>query len=146
MGDKFYISRFYVDGYSGGNVGHEGGGGSNVCCVTLPYRWTPELAVNLRWEVDRWGDDPAIPEYQVYHARVPVEKYESAEHLYVHFYAEGRVRVLSSFVGSGHPDHPAGGDTRSAERATKGKVVSALFTKEELDKMNRDDDSRPRWQ
>lgn len=149
MGTGFYVPRFYVDGYSGGNVGPEGGGGGDVCCVRIPYQWRPGLLVDLRWEVDRWGNSLAadkIPEHQLYRARISIEEYKSPEHLYVHFYADGRARVVSSMVGPGNPDHPADAGVASATRASKGTSVHELFSRKEVSEMGKVNDTQQRWQ
>jgi hypothetical protein len=143
MGEDFVISEFYVNGYSGGNVGKEGGGGSNVCCVMLPKNWRPGLEVDLRWSVSDWSrQNEKETKAGIYtsvqwtnlKAFVPVEKYEEgASQLYVHFFAGGRVRVISSPLGSESPHHPIqGNDRHAAESATVGAVVPSLFTEVEI--------------
>src|SRR5450830_1380173 len=138
MGDKFNIPQFYVDGYYGSNVGREGGGGSDVCCVMLPRKWRPGLSVEVRWEVGNWtnenraeieaGDFHSVDGAGGYYmARAPVERYEVAEHVWVHFYAGGKVRVVSSMAGSGEPKHPIqDDDPHAAAVATYGRPVAAF--------------------
>ena len=57
IGPDFSIADFYVDGYSGSNVGREGGGGRYVCCVMLPSKWRPGLSVDVRWSVANWSKE-----------------------------------------------------------------------------------------
>lgn len=150
IGRNFSVSDFYVDGYNGSNVGREGGGGSNVCCVLLPMKWRPGLSVDLRWEVANWtnekpeeikaGDYQSVT-WEFFKARVPVEKYNSPENLYVHFFAHGKARVVSSGPGSESTLHPIlRNDPHAADSATAGVLVNELFTKAELDEMRRQDD------
>lgn len=139
LGSAFNIDRFYVDGYDASNVGRGGGGGSNVCCVLLPKKWRPNLTIDLRWSVGDWSEENAAETEQgnyrslssagVYRARVAVEKYEHAEHLFVHFFPNGKARVVSSLVGRGNPKHPIQeDDPHAADTATAGTSVDELFT------------------
>jgi hypothetical protein len=149
LGPKFNIAAFYVDGYYGSNVGREGGGGSNVCCVMLPKKWRPGLSVEVRWTVNDWThENPSEIEAgnytsvagagMDYIATVPVERYEIAEHVWVHFFAGGKARVVSSMAGSGGPTHPIqDDDPHAADSATAGKPVDALFNPEALAAMKR---------
>lgn len=152
MGDKYSVAEFYVDGYDGANVGRGGGGGSDVCCVLLPKKWRPGLSVEVRWSINDWshenraqidaGNDDSIDGYG-YIARVPIERYEVAEHVWVHFYPGGKVRVVSSFPGSGGPKHPIhDNDPHAIDSATQGREVNALFTSAELAEMDRKDAER----
>jgi hypothetical protein len=142
IGPDFNISDFYIDGYSGSNVGRGGGGGGHVCCVSIPNKWRPGLAVEVRWAVGNWskenrqelaaGNYKSIT-FERYKAIVPLEKYDALGQLYVHFFPGGKVRVVSSNPGSESPDHPVRrNDPRAADSATAGMPVKELFTKEEL--------------
>jgi hypothetical protein len=87
IGPNFNIAGFYLDGYYGGTVGREGGGGGQVCCVVLPREWRPGLVVDLRRAVADWskenraqidaGGYSSVTD-QRYRAIVPVEKYKTA--------------------------------------------------------------------
>jgi hypothetical protein len=153
IGPDFNISDFYVDGYNGSNVGREGGGGSDVCCVMLPKKWRPGLTVELRWAVGDWskeipaetgfGNYKSITSEGVYKAKVPVEKYDVPGHVYVHFYAGGKARVVSSEVGSGNSHHPIlNDDPHAVDNATKGQPTEDMFTTKELADMDRRDEDR----
>lgn len=152
MGDKFNVAQFYVNGYDGSNVGREGGGGSDVCCVLLPRKWRPGLTVEVRWSVNDWSrenraqieaDDDSSVGGLGYIAQVPVERYEAAEHVWVHFFSGGKVRVVSSMTGSGGPKHPIQDDDQHAiDSATAGRQVDALFSRAELVEMDRKDEER----
>jgi hypothetical protein len=150
MGDKFNIPQFYADGYDGSNVGREGGGGRNVCCVLLPRKWRPGLSVEVRWAVDDFthekpaevevGNFDSVEAGGIFIAQVPVERYELAEHLWVHFFAGGKVRVVSSSNSSWGNNHPIeDGDPHAIDSATAGRRVTALFSAAELAEINRKD-------
>lgn len=143
MGEKFAVSEFYVNGYWGGNVGNEGGGGSTVCCIMLPKKWRPGLVGDLRWSVSDWSkenkEQTAVGNYSsvdwtLFRAIVPVEKYEGTPNeLYVHFFADGKVRLVSSRVGSGNKKHPIRDDDfDAASIATQGNIANSLFTDLEI--------------
>ena len=151
LGDKFNVADFYVDGYNGSNVGREGGGGRTVCCVLLPRTWRPGLSVEVRWDINDWTNENRAEieagNYRsvagagmAYIARVPVERYEKAAHVWVHFYAGGKARVVSSPIGSEGSRHPIQADDPHAiDSATAGRRVDALFSPEELAEMERKD-------
>lgn len=147
MGSDFKIDTFYVNNTYGGNVSREGGGGSITCCVELPAKWRPGLTVTVRWGVSDWSqqnvDETKKGNYRsvllegIYRAHIPVEKYESAEHLYVHFFAGGKARAVSSQAGPGIYHPIAEDDPRAAEQATLATRVDELFTESELAEMRK---------
>lgn len=140
MGRSFSISDFYVDGYGGSNVGWEGGGGSNVCCVMLPKAWRPGLTIDLRWAVADWSNENSEETkrgiytsitFKKFRAQVPVEKYQTPERLFVHFFAGGKARAMTGGVFSERlRDDPA-----AVALSTEGKPIDVLFSQAELDKM-----------
>jgi hypothetical protein len=152
IGPNFNIPEFYFDGYYGSNVGREGGGGGEMCCVVIPKKWRPGLVVDLRWAVADWSNvDPAAIDgqayksltYQFFRATVPVEKYQSAENIFVHFYPGGKARVVSGLAGLGTPEHPVSNDDPDAVGyATVGQPTNAIFSKEEMDEMDRKHNER----
>jgi hypothetical protein len=154
MGPNFNISDFYVDHTSGSNVGRGGGGGGIVCCVALPKKWRPNFTVEVRWAVGDWSkqnkEETALGNFQSiiferYKAIVPVEKYDEAEHVWVHFFAGGKVRVVSSAPGSLSKIHPIQRDDQhAADSATIGSHIDSLFTSEELAEMRRKSKERSR--
>ena len=146
LGEKFNVAEFYVDGFYYGNIGREGGGGY-TCCVMLPRKWRPGLLVEVRWSVNDWtNENRAEIEAGNYRsvagmafiARVPVERYEVAEHVWVHFFAGGKARVVSSLIGSDGSRHPIhDNDPHAGDSATAGRPVATLFSAEELAEMDR---------
>lgn len=142
LGSSYTISRFYVDGYNGGNVGPEGGGGSNTCCVLLPKIWRPGLTVELRWSVADWSQQNSQEtskgiykslKYSRFKAQVPVEEYQWPEQLRIHFFAGGRARVITGGVLS----ERLRDDPNAAVFSTAGKPISSLFTQAELEQLER---------
>lgn len=89
LADHVSVQDFYVDGTPGAQAGQ---GGSLVCCVKLPNAWRPDLTVEVRWFVQNWRD--CI--YTGHSGRVPVERYDQLGQMWVHFLADGNVRVVSS--------------------------------------------------
>jgi hypothetical protein len=143
MGSDYRISDFYVDKYWGGVVGESGGGGGNVCCIMLPKKWRPGLMADVRWEVRHIirSSDPAVPKTEetaaFYHAHVPVEKYVEADRFWVHFFPQGRARIVVSKIGP-YGEHPIQfSDTQAIQKATTAQVVKALFTSEEIAELER---------
>jgi hypothetical protein len=115
--------------------------------------WRPGLSVELRWAVGDWskeiraetdaGNYKRITSEGVYKAQVPVERYEIPAHVYVHFYAGGKARVVSSEVGTGNRHHPIlDDDPLAADHATEGTRVADMFTAEELAAMDRRNEER----
>ncbi len=95
------IAEYSVDGYGGGGVFANGGGGQFVCCVSLPSTWQPEMRVTIRWTVD--SASPTIRKQKI----VLVPKYEKQDigFFAVHFYPNDRVEVLVTKLIEGHPDY-----------------------------------------
>lgn len=103
-----YIHQFYVDDAGGGNSFAYGGGGKFVCCVVYPRVWHPGLKATVKWTTS--SSDPnatgdAAQEHW-HEAVVPIEKYTEAGTLNVHFLPGGKVRLIISKMGAGHPDYP----------------------------------------
>ena len=89
LADHLSVQRFNVNGIVGGRAGK---GGSTSCCGTLPKKWQPGMTVEIKWNVTNWRDCSG----KDYSAIVPVEKYDSPEHLYVNFLPHNKVRVVST--------------------------------------------------
>ena len=109
LAEHLSVQEFSVDGVSGAQAGK---GGRIVCCAKLPNRWRPDLVVEVRWNVTNWRD--CTGEEHV--LRVPVEPYRLADQMYVHFLADGRVKVVSSFW------HPAGANRPGSKYPIKEPI------------------------
>jgi hypothetical protein len=143
LGHDYNISEFYVNKYNGTNVGREGGGGGSVCCIMIPVKWHPGLIVEVRWEVADWshenrkeiaaGNFNSVTTKGMYIAKVPVEKYEVAGDVFVHFFPQGRVRVVSTMYSVLSSLHPVSyGPTDGGPMATAGLPIKEMFTPSEL--------------
>lgn len=97
-----YISDFTVNGYSGGNIFTTGGGGSFVCCISVPRRWHKGLKVDVRW-----ADDERNPaSYKQRTVEIPEYGPEDLGHIAVHFYKDDSVKVLVTNNTIRHPNYP----------------------------------------
>jgi hypothetical protein len=97
--DHLSVQDFYVDGTPGAQAGQ---GGSSLCCTRLPRVWRPGLTVEVRWNVTNWRDCTGTDLAK----RVQVERYDQLGQMWVHFLADGSVRVASSNYypeGANHP-------------------------------------------
>jgi len=148
LGSDYFIRKFYINKSIGDNIDKGGGGGSNVCCLILPFKWSPHLIADVRWKVGHIirSANPATPETAelegIYRAQVPVEKYSELGNLYVHFFPDGRVRIVVSPNTSDSEVHPIrSSDTNASRAATFGKKESTLFTAEELSELRDKADS-----
>lgn len=152
LGENFNIPTFYVDGSIGENIGREGESGA-TCCILLPRRWRPGLSVEVRWEIGDWShenlEEIRAHNYKSLHsggifiAHVPVERYDEAENLWVHFFAGNKVRVVSSPIASWGEGHPIqSSDPHAGDSATAGKPIAAMFSPVEIVEMERRDQDR----
>ncbi|MFD1559961.1 DUF3304 domain-containing protein [Paraburkholderia silviterrae] len=103
------IGTFYVNGTWGGAVpGRLGsGGGSILCCVSLPSKWHPGLTVDLEWRDDNlYEKDPKGMAFRV----VPVEKYDNLldGYLWMLFFPDGKIKAYASEWMPGFPGFPEG--------------------------------------
>lgn len=139
LGSDHLIHEFYVNKGYYGNVDEGGGGGGLTCCVTLPKQWYPGLTADVRWEAYRIikPTDPAqeetVESAGIFRAQVPVEAYERSGRFFVHFFPNGRVRIVVSSIspsGDGHPIRK--GDAREVLLATAGMPIKEIFSSEEL--------------
>ncbi|SPA55460.1 conserved exported protein of unknown function [Cupriavidus taiwanensis] len=103
-----YIHQFYVNDAWGGNSFAYGGGGGFVCCVTYPRKWHEGLTATVRWTTSS-SDPNATGDAAVgkwHEAIVSIEKYDKPGNVNVHFLPNGKVRIIISSKGAGHPDYP----------------------------------------
>lgn len=112
------IQEFYVNGAWGGGISIGGGGGSFVCCIMLPKKWTPGLSATVKWvrsdcQGDRvkrcprgtggngWQPDKALE------ATVPIEPYDRPDTTYVAFLPNDEVKIYVTPMGLLSSKHPA---------------------------------------
>lgn len=93
------IDKFYVDGSFGGNVYPHEGGGSSMCCVTIPRRWHTELKMTVKWlkdGSDLWFiKDISVPQYD-----------DQGGEIQVHFFNNDNVKVIITNYGLRSPLNP----------------------------------------
>lgn len=102
------------------NASAYGGGGKQICCVTLPAVWRPGLTVTIGWqgpgswlkdesgrEVIRNGNTVLV-EDPVKTRTVEVPKYEARDlqHFDIHFLPNDEVKVMASWNFPEHRDYP----------------------------------------
>jgi Protein of unknown function (DUF3304) len=95
------IAAFYVDGQWGGNVFPGTGGGSFVCCISLPAPWREGTKVTVSWEDH---------ELKTHSREVLVPRYDDrGGGMTVHFLRDGQIKVFVGMTFLGHPDYPLKG-------------------------------------
>lgn len=82
------VLGFSVDGVGSFQAAGEG---SIVCCLRLPRKWRPGLAVNVKWNVVNFREC----EGDNYEITVPIGYYPEAADLRVHFLPRSSVRIAS---------------------------------------------------
>ena len=134
LGPNFNIGEFYINDKYASNIGRNGGGGGNFCCASLPRKWRPGLVAKVQWSVNDWskavrseldaGNYKSVS-YQNYVAIVPIESYVEVGDLYPHFFADGKVRLISSNYPINNQNHPIRDkDTYAVELATSGEKIN----------------------
>lgn len=71
-----------------------------ACCTVLPDRWNDAMRVLIRWRIK--GDPPQKYRESI----VPVEQYALRSTLYVHFFMDGKIRVVVSRYPPTDERHP----------------------------------------
>ena len=99
LADYLNVAAFWVNG-SGGFPAGGGSGGAGE--VTLPRKWHPGLTVDVKWEVSNWKEENGTN----HEAIVPVDPYTEPARVWVHFLANGSVRVVVSDYLPWNSDYP----------------------------------------
>ncbi|WP_434666488.1 DUF3304 domain-containing protein [Paraburkholderia sp. A3BS-1L] len=100
LADNLSVTDFWVNGAAGQQAGT---GNAGVSAPLLPVKWRPGMTVHVVWDVRDWQHDKG----STYVADVPVEPYpEDGGDLWVHFLANGTVRVVVADHGPRAPDYP----------------------------------------
>lgn len=101
-----YIHRYSVNGQFGANSFAYGGGGSFVCCIVYPPRWTPGLTAVVRWSTS--NSDPKGPLNEAWHEKtVPIDRYDrTGSTMNVHFLPGDEVRLVISNGDAYVPNYP----------------------------------------
>ncbi|MDW5417095.1 DUF3304 domain-containing protein [Iodobacter sp. CM08] len=97
-----YVHSYYVQEPFSSNM--EGGGNCGGLVAggyRLPIKWQPRMKVKVRWNRPIKGEDNWIEKHTT------IMPYTKAGTLYVHFFANDQVRVISSAYATAlSPDHP----------------------------------------
>ena len=100
LADNLSVTDFWVNGTGGFQAGQ---GGRSAPAPALPDEWHPGLTVHVVWHVRDWEHDTG----STHEADVPVEPYsQDGGHVWVHFLANGTVRVVVSNMGPRSPTYP----------------------------------------
>jgi hypothetical protein len=100
LADNLSVTNFWVNGTGGFQAGP---GGRTAPSPVLPEKWHPGLTVHVVWDVRDWEHDKGI----THEADVPVDPYtEDGGHVWVHFLADGTVRVVVSDIGPRASNYP----------------------------------------
>ena len=98
--DYLSVSDFSVNGAEGFQAGN---GHAGVPGPELPEKWRPGLTVHVKWTVSNWKDNASSGTYE---ADVLVDPYTGMGTVWVHFLANGTVRVVVSNYGPYAPNYP----------------------------------------
>jgi len=144
MGSDYLISHFSINKEIGDRVDRTGSSGT-VCCLMIPKKWHPGLTVEVRWEVYQVIKEPdgitvaREKKEAIYRAQVPVEEYTDTGDIYIHFFSDGRARVVVSDYLPTAKRHPIQLDDSNAIRAaTPGVVIKSMLSPEEIAELARE--------
>jgi len=143
MPSRFLVTEYHIGAGVGGSVWFDGGGGDINCCIRLPRRWRSGLLADVRWVVWDWShsseDDVKNLRFEgarlegIYRTQVPIEIYDEASNLDVHFFSGGRVRLSSSKYRPDNPQNPVRKEGATAAlRATQGIKIREVFSRKEI--------------
>lgn len=99
LADHLSVQNFWVNGHWGAQAGK---GGRLVCCAIVPKKWTPGLKAHVEWNVTDWKERTS----QTYKADVPIDRYDEVGRMFVHFLANGQVRITLANESPRSPTYP----------------------------------------
>ena len=97
--DYLSVSNFSVNRAAGFQAAD---GNVSVPSPSMPRKWRPGLTVHVKWTVSDWKHGGGGN----YEADVPVDPYAEPGNVYVHFLADGNVRVVVSNYYPWSPKYP----------------------------------------
>jgi Protein of unknown function (DUF3304) len=114
------VVSFLINGEGGIlNVPAQGGGGGEVCCVSLPKQWRPGLKVTIKWQHDgtwlkdaqgktviRDGIKVFVPApWKERTVEIPAYTRRDLQHFDVHFLPGDQIIAKPSYNYPEHPDY-----------------------------------------
>jgi hypothetical protein len=114
------VQSFTVDGAYGSNVPPYGGGGSETCCVSIPFAWHAGQTVTVKWTIGHY----TLPYEQRKHMSIdeefkccwsqrtlekviPVQRYDEPSYVQVFFLPNDELEVWVYAAGPQNPEHPS---------------------------------------
>jgi hypothetical protein len=95
-----YIYATMVGEQSGGHSDKHNPGAANICCISLPDEWHPELKLLVRWDM------PEGTKHVWKEKVVRVEQYSKPGSLYLHFFPNDEVRIVVTNWAGSSSNHP----------------------------------------
>lgn len=103
--NEFYVQEPFSDRMLGGVNNCKGIAAQNYM---LPKRWRPEMKVKIRWNRTIDGKDHWITK------TATIERYREFGDIFVHFFKNDEVRVVSSLFLPESPEHPISKELKAA--------------------------------
>jgi hypothetical protein len=97
--EKFIYTTRVNDG-GGGHAYPYSAGIANICCVTVPDKWRPDLKFSVRWDI------PIGSKHVCKEKVVEVERYDEPGSVYLHFFPDDQVRIVVTTWVGGAPECP----------------------------------------
>jgi hypothetical protein len=95
-----YIYSATINSSGGGRMSAWGAGIANICCISIPRIWHPEMKVVVEWNMPEGINDVIKKKI------VSIEKYDRPGSIYLHFFPNDQVRVIVSNLDPVHPEYP----------------------------------------
>jgi Protein of unknown function (DUF3304) len=99
LADHLSVQNFWVNGHWGAQAGK---GGRLVCCAIVPKKWTPGLKAHVQWRETNWKEQTG----EEHQADVPIDRYDEVGRMFVHFLANGEVRITLANESPHSPTYP----------------------------------------
>ncbi|MDF0604039.1 DUF3304 domain-containing protein [Neisseriaceae bacterium TC5R-5] len=95
-----FIYEYYINGAYGSNLSKNNISGATSCCVVIPQKWRPGLKVEITWNMP----DGIVDNLKK--KTVEIEPYDKPGQVFVHFFDNDVIRVVSSNIYPEDIDHP----------------------------------------
>lgn len=137
IGKRHTVPEFYVEGYSGGQLGESRTASAWVCCVRLSRKLQGVMTAHIQWDVIDWTNSlsgKVWTDYNnaiylgPYQADVPIENSTESGFLFIHFFPGGKIRAVVSNHPITSPLHPVNfDDNDGGELATAGIRIKKIL-------------------